>query len=337
MAIIDLVKWESTPGILAYKYPSQELATWTQLIVNESQEAFVVLGGVYDGPFGAGRHVLETQNLPGVRSLLGLPFGGKSPFSAEVWFVNRLVKLDVTWGTPDPILLQDPKFGLVVPVRAFGQYGLEISDSKRFLLKIVGAQPSFGVERLKEYLAGILTVRIKQAIASAIIEREISVLETSLHLESISHDIGVSVNEAVSEYGLRISQFSVRSINVPENDAAVQKLQTAFADKAKFSILGTTFQEIRRFDILESAAANEGSAGQILGAGIGLGIGVPIGGAIGQSMTGVSTAMGNVGTEKASTSSSQMDELERAASLLERGVITEEEFQAMKRRILGGE
>ena len=337
MATIDLVKWESTPGILAYKYPSQELATWTQLIVNESQEAFVVLGGVYDGPFGAGRHALETQNLPGVRSRLGLPFGGRSPFSAEVWFVNRLVKLDVTWGTPDPILLQDPKFGLVVPVRAFGQYGLEISDSKRFLLKIVGAQPSFGVERLKEYLAGILTVRIKQAIASAIIEREISVLETSLHLESISHDIGVSVNEAVSEYGLRISQFSVRSINVPENDAAVQKLQEAFGDKAKYFILGTTFQENRSFDILDHAASNQGGAGQILGAGIGLGIGVPIGGAIGQSMTGVSTAMGNVGTEKASTSSSQMDELERAASLLERGVITEEEFQAMKRRILGGE
>jgi membrane protease subunit (stomatin/prohibitin family) len=313
------------------------LATWTQLIVNESQEAFVVLGGVYDGPFGAGRHALETQNLPGVRSRLGLPFGGKSPFSAEVWFVNRLVKLDVTWGTPDPILLQDPKFGLVVPVRAFGQYGLEISDSKRFLLKIVGAQPSFGVERLKEYLAGILTVRIKQAIASAIIEREISVLETSLHLESISHDIGVSVNEAVSEYGLRISQFSVRSINVPENDAAVQKLQEAFGDKAKFSILGTTFQENRSFDILDNAAKNEGGAGQILGAGIGLGIGVPIGGALGQSMTGVAGAMGSVGTEKASTSSSQMDELERAASLLERGVITEEEFQAMKRRILGGD
>ena len=117
----------------------------------------------------------------------------------------------------------------------------------------------------------------------------------------------------------------------------MRKLQAAFGDKARFSILGTTFQENRSFDILESAAANEGSAGQILGAGIGLGIGVPIGGAIGQSMTGVSTAMGNVGTEKSSTSSSQMDELERAASLLERKVITEEEFQAMKRRILGGE
>ena len=336
MAIIDLVKWDSTPGILAHKFDSQELSTWTQLIVNESQEAFVVLGGVYDGPFGAGRHALETQNLPGIRSRLGLPFGGRSPFTAEVWFVNRIVKLDVTWGTPDPILLQDPKFGLVVPVRAFGQYGIEISDSKRFLLKVVGAQSSFGVERLKDSLAGILTVRIKQAIATAIIERQISVLETSLHLESISHDIGVSVNEALAEYGLRVSQFSVRSINVPENDAAVQKLQAAFADKAKFAILGTTFQENRSFDILETAVGNEGGAGQILGAGIGLGIGVPIGGAVGHSMSGVASTMGGVGAESTSASSTQLDEIERAASLLERGLIDEDEFRAMKLRILGG-
>lgn len=297
----------------------------------------MVLGGVYDGPFGAGRHALETQNLPGIRSRLGLPFGGKSPFTAEVWFVNRVVNLDVTWGTPDPILLQDPKYGLVVPVRAFGQYGVEIVDSKRFLLKIVGALPSFGVERLKDYLAGILTVRIKQAIASAIIERQISVLETSLHLESISSDLGLSVNEAIEEYGLRVSQFSVRSINVPEDDPAVIDLRMAFANKMTYSVLGTTYQEKRGLDILERAAGNEGAAGQVLGAGIGLGIGAPIGGAIGQSMAGVVSNINQSGTAKPSASSSQMDELERAASLLERGVITEEEFQAMKRRILGGE
>jgi len=266
-----------------------------------------------------------------------LPFGGKSPFTAEVWFVNRVVNLDVTWGTPDPILLQDPKYGLVVPVRAFGQYGVEIVDSKRFLLKIVGALPSFGVERLKDYLAGILTVRIKQAIASAIIERQISVLETSLHLESISSDLGLSVNEAIEEYGLRVSQFSVRSINVPEDDPAVIDLRMAFANKMTYSVLGTTYQEKRGLDILERAAGNEGAAGQVLGAGIGLGIGAPIGGAIGQSMAGVVSNINQSGTAKPSASSSQMDELERAASLLERGVITEEEFQAMKRRILGGE
>ena len=141
MAIIDFVKWNASPGQLVWKYQlsnSEELSTWTQLVVSESQEAFVVRDGVYDGPFGVGRHTLSTENLPILRTLIGLPFGGKSPFTAEVWFVNKIVNLDVRWGTPDPIQLQDPRFQIMVPVRTFGQYGLRVVDSKRFLLKLVG-------------------------------------------------------------------------------------------------------------------------------------------------------------------------------------------------------
>lgn len=64
MAVIDLVKWNGSPNILAWKFPSEELSTWTQLIVNETQEAYLVKGGVYQGPFGAGRHTLSTENIP---------------------------------------------------------------------------------------------------------------------------------------------------------------------------------------------------------------------------------------------------------------------------------
>ncbi len=83
MAVIDLVKWNGNPSILAWRFPSDQLSTWTQLIVNETQEAYVVKEGVYQGPFGAGRHTLETENIPLLTSLMGLPFGGKSPFTAE--------------------------------------------------------------------------------------------------------------------------------------------------------------------------------------------------------------------------------------------------------------
>ena len=76
MAIIDLVKWNGTADAIAWKFPSEQLSTWTQLIVNESQEAYVVSGGVYDGPFLAGRHILKTENLPVIRTFLGLAFGG---------------------------------------------------------------------------------------------------------------------------------------------------------------------------------------------------------------------------------------------------------------------
>ena len=114
MAVIDRVKWDGSPTLLAWKFPSDELSTWTQLIVNETQEAFVVRGGVYDGPFGAGRHTLSTENLPLLRKAIELPYGAKTPFSAEVWFVNRVTNLDVRWGTPDSIQLQDPRFHIMV-------------------------------------------------------------------------------------------------------------------------------------------------------------------------------------------------------------------------------
>ena len=73
--IIDLVKWDTrNPKLLAWKFPSQELSTWTQLIVNETQEAYLVSGGVYEGPYEGSRHTLSTQNIPILRNLLGIPF-----------------------------------------------------------------------------------------------------------------------------------------------------------------------------------------------------------------------------------------------------------------------
>lgn len=45
MAIVEVVKYDGNPDILVWKYPSQELGTWTQLIVNESQEAVLYKGG----------------------------------------------------------------------------------------------------------------------------------------------------------------------------------------------------------------------------------------------------------------------------------------------------
>ena len=84
MAIVEVVKYNGKPDVLAWKYPNEELGTWTQLIVNESQEAVLVKGGkVFDG-FDSGRHTLETANIPILNKIINLPFGGRSPFTAEM-------------------------------------------------------------------------------------------------------------------------------------------------------------------------------------------------------------------------------------------------------------
>lgn len=105
MALVDVVKYDGTPNVFAWKYPNSELGTWTQLIVNETQEAVLYKGGQSLDLFGPGRHTLSTANIPLLNKLINLPFGGKSPFSAEVWYVNKVNALDIKWGTPTPIQL----------------------------------------------------------------------------------------------------------------------------------------------------------------------------------------------------------------------------------------
>jgi membrane protease subunit (stomatin/prohibitin family) len=288
MPVIDLVKWNGNPNILAWKFPyanDEELSTWTQLIVNETQEAFLVKEGIYQGPFGAGRHTLSTENIPLLRKLIGIPFGGKSPFTAEVWFVNKTTNLDIKWGTPDPIQLQDPKYQIMVPVRAFGQFGILIADAKKFLLKLVGTSKGFDSTTLTDYFRGVFITKIKTEIANAIIKNGKSVLEISTDLELLSDSLRELLSNDMDEYGLSLSQFNIHSINVPEEDPAVISLKAALAKKAEMGIIGFNYQQERSFNVLEAAAGNEGTSGNVMGAGIGMGMGFAMGGPMGNSLS----------------------------------------------------
>ncbi len=352
MSIIDLVKWDGGPQTLAWKFPSSELSTWTQLIVNETQEAFVVRGGVYDGPFGAGRHTLSTENLPLLRGLIGLPFGGKSPFTAEVWYVNRITNLDVRWGTPDAIQLQDPRYQIMVPVRAFGQYGIRIDDAKRFLLKLVGTVTSFDVTTLAEYFRGVFITRIKTEIANAIIKQGISVLEVSTQLEVLSNALRQTLSVEMADYGVSLSQFNIHSINIPEDDPAVKSLKAALAKRAEMGIIGFNYQQERSFDVMQTAAGNEGAAGTLMGAGAGLGMGLSMGAPMGQAYGQMATqlqvnppapppapppASAPAPAAGAGIAASERIRLLRElAALRAENILTDQEFEAEKQRILLG-
>jgi membrane protease subunit (stomatin/prohibitin family) len=336
MPFIDLVKWNGNPEIAAWKFPSQDLSNRTQLIVNESQEAFLVHGGVYEGPFGSGRHTLSTENLPLFRGLFKLPFGGQSPFSAEVWFVNKVTNLDVLWGFPDPIQLQDPKYQVMLPVRAFGQYGFRISDSKRFLLKLVGTLPSFDSATLANYFRGVFTTRIKTEIANAIIKTGISVLEVATQLEVLSMSLKASLAADMEDYGVCLTQFNIHSINVPETDLTVIALKQMLAKKAEMGILGFNYQQERSFDVMQTAAGNEGTQGGVIGAGIGLGVAAAIGGPISAAFSKISPQIqpDSTLTVKAVSTEDRIRIIRELAELRSSGVLSEDEFVAEKRRVL---
>lgn len=288
MAIVEVVKYDGNPDVFAWKYPNIELGTWTQLIVNESQEAILVKGGQVCDVFQAGRHTLSTANIPLLNKIINLPFGGRSPFTAEVWFINKAFSLDVKWGTSTPIQLQDPKYKVFVPVRAFGQFGIQIEESKKFLLKLVGTLPKFDKESLIRYFRGVYLTRAKDVISSYLVHKSISILEINAYLDEISNYLQEKISPMFNEYGINLVSFFVNDINVPENDNAVAKLKNALAKRAEMEIVGYSYQQERSFDTLEGAAKNPSSMqGGLMGAGIGLGMGVGVGGSIGQQFGGL--------------------------------------------------
>ncbi|MDE5995652.1 MAG: SPFH domain-containing protein, partial [Eubacterium sp.] len=285
MAIVDVIKYNGSPDVFAWKYPSEELGTWTQLIVNESQEAILFKGGKALDVFQSGRHTLETANIPILNKIINLPFGGRSPFTAEVWYINKINSLDIKWGTASPIQLQDPKYSVFIPVRAFGQFGIRIENSKQFLVKLVGTLPIFDKANILKYFRGLYLTKVKDAISSYLVHEQISIMEINAYIDELSTYLQEKMQPVLEEYGINLINFYVNDISVPEDDTAVKKLKDALAKKAEMNIIGYNYQQERSFDTLEGAANNTGSAANFMGPGLGLGMGVAMGGAVGNQFS----------------------------------------------------
>jgi len=309
MAIAIVVKYDGRPDVFAWKFPNEELGTWTQLIVNESQEAILFKGGQALDVFGPGRHTLETANIPILNRVINLPFGGRSPFKAEVWYINKLHSLDIKWGTSVPIQLQDPKYKVFLPLRSFGQFGIQIEDSKKFLTKLVGTTKSFDQESITNLFKGLYLTKAKDSISTYLVKKDISVLEINAYLVELSTHLQEIIAPTFEEYGIRLINFFVKNVNVPEDDPAVIQLKAALAKRAEMDIIGYNYAQERSFDTLEGAATNPGSAqAGLMGATMGMGMGLGIGGQMGNQMGGLAQEI-NIGggTTPASTAAKESE------------------------------
>lgn len=285
MAIIDRVKYDGPANVLVWRFPADDLSWGTQVIVNQTQEAIFFKGGQALDVLGPGTHTLRTANIPLLRGLIKAPFGGETPFAAEVYYVNKAVNLDVKWGTNSPIPVLDPKFNVFLPVRAFGQFGIQVSDSKAFVANLSATNPQFTTDQLSNYFRGVLLTKAKDYIAETITKSKINLLEIAAHLEEMSGALQGKLATDFATYGVKLVNFYLNSVDVPEDDDTVIRLKKALAEKAEIDILGDRYQQKRQLDVMEKAAGNEaGGAGMGMGAGLGLGAGMAMGQQMGSAM-----------------------------------------------------
>jgi membrane protease subunit (stomatin/prohibitin family) len=332
MALIDVIKHEQpSDDEFVWKYPSEDLSIGAQLIVNEGQEAVFVKGGEVLDIFVPGTHTLVTGNIPILDKLINLPFGGNTPFSAEVWFVNKTVKRNLKWGTPSPVPLFDVSLGFPVNVRSFGKWGTRITDSRPFMTQVVGSQLGTQSEKIYEYFIGEIIQKTVAIIADSIRNSQESILQISSMLNVLSDSVKKSISEEFKRFGLEVINFNVESINIPSEE--MEKIQEVFsktmeARELSKTEVGGAFTAIKSFEILKSAAENPGDGsgvGAMLGAGIGLGAGIPVGQQIGKNIDI---------NEKETASDDPTNRLRTLKEMFDQELITEEQFNSKRDEIL---
>jgi len=260
MAIIDLVRWspQGNETIYAFRFPETNLSTYTQLIVQESQEAVLFSKGQIVGKFGPGKHTLNTENLPILRNLFGIPFGGKNPFTAEIWFVNKLQPYNIDWET-DSMSIHDVDYNTQLPLVSKGRYGLKVKEAEKFLIKIVGTKSEFTQVDLTDQFFGEFSTKTKSTIVRFMQNHRIGFKSISAHLDELSEYLKGTMQAFWDNLGLDLTQFYITSIDIDTSTETGRKVAEAISQQSSMSITGHTWQQEKMFDVANNAVDGLGN------------------------------------------------------------------------------
>ncbi|MBQ2915062.1 MAG: SPFH domain-containing protein [Clostridia bacterium] len=232
--IAELIKYEGDNSTFIWKHPSEDFNSLTQLIVHESQEAIFMMNGQALDLFGPGRYTLETQNIPKIGGILkNLVVGKDSPFHCEVYFINKTVQMAIKWGTDSKVRFIEPTMGIPLEIGACGELNLQVSDSRKLLVKLVGTMNGIAwgdsgagfTKSIQNCFKPLISTAVKSHLASSIKSENIDLLEIDEHLEKLSQKLHSAINPGFEEYGLTIPQFYLTTVLLPENDPNFRRLR----------------------------------------------------------------------------------------------------------------
>ena len=117
-----------------------------------------------------------------MNKFVNIPTDGQTPFHCEVYFINKADAMDIRWGTPSPIDIEDPKYKVILPIGANGQFTIRVENGRKMLVRLVGTLNQFDNKTLLEYFRGILMKNIKELISKQIIDKKVTLLEINNYL-----------------------------------------------------------------------------------------------------------------------------------------------------------
>ena len=201
---------------------------------------------------------------------------------------------------------------------------------------MVGTETSFKHEQIKENLLDNVIRNLKDYIAEEVTKRGSDPFTLSSELKEISKGVKNSLINDISRFGLELIDFFVVAIDVISENPEVKRIMELRGFRAEGAAVRDTgdFYKLQRsFDAVEKAAENEGGlAGTFLSGGLGLGLGMNAGQQMGQTISQATNV--NTDNQKNQSNGNITNKLQELKGLLDSGLITNEDYEEKKSKLL---
>ncbi len=289
MGILDFVKGgvrelavarpDSAKDFWVYKHPDQTIPMKAQLTVDADETALFFRDGSYVGQFGAGRHTLDTSNIPFLGQLVD-KFTGGDVFIAEVFFVNTREHASIKFGTSVGDV-HDPETRMQVRLMVHGSFSARVYDPVRFVTGLVGQRMTNNSAFIGWFKSQVQKT-IKENIAELIVKKKWPVADVTsgAFISDIEAETLKEVHRGVDSYGVEIIRFGDFTVAMDQKDReriATYRDRFAYVDRISENPQG--YHQFAQAEMMLGAAdgmrKGGGAAGNAMaGAGIGLGFGM---------------------------------------------------------------
>ena len=258
-------------GQIVFKWPDLSIRRFTRAIVNADEVAMFVNTGEIVETLQPGRYQIDAQELPGLGAIIDRLSGGNA-YRAELYFVGTREYTGFKFGgRVDDV--QDPRTGLVVTLRVFGDYALRVVDPAKLITNLTATVDVTDNNKIAGWVSDQLLKVLRTNVTTQVVANGWPILGLSVHSPEIEQAAITAGNGQLEAYGIAITRMGNFDINLSPEDAAQLK---QLAKDTSYSQLAGGFGQYAAGEMALGAgqglAKGGGSTeGAFLAAGIGLG------------------------------------------------------------------
>ena len=225
-------------GQIVFKWPDITIRRFTHAIVNADEVALFVNTGQVVQTMGPGRHSIDADELPGLGALVDFATGGNA-YRAELYFVGTREYTGFRFGgRVDDV--QDPRTGLVVTLRVFGDYALRVIDPARLITNLTATVDVRDNEKIAGWVSEQVLKVLRTNVTTQVVANGWPILGLSVHSPEIEQAAITSANGQLESYGIALTRMGNFDINLAPEDAAQLK---QLAKDTSYSQLAGGFQQ----------------------------------------------------------------------------------------------